>query len=1006
MERYALNSMRGSPKSLLGQTICGILLIATAATWLVTTAVGGLTAQASEKESTPQEQVTEGAQERTGNQQAGEKLKFRVIRTMEEWGGQALELHTVTIIGCAKDHLGNPVAGATACVASTNSTQTSDLDPILAKTTTRPDGSFEFRHIELPVIRRRPDPLPKPPEGDFIVFGWANGFGFTWHLERSYRPGERPEGVDPADVDAERTKQAFYAGERIEADLLFEPPANLHGRILNDQGQPLANTKMQVGYCDSVRTPLGHGSWLCAYLGPADKRVGNRGSFDAIRYLPAHLRETKTDENGYYELNGLRRDTQYALLIDPGLEFDPYSTRIVTADGQSPNRYTQYVGFDAELSPTFQSPRDVDVHVTCADTGRPAPKVIVRAHGSKYRRAGALATTNSEGKATLRLTPGSYTSYVEPPADADYLYREEKIEVVGETQRQSVKAMIDPAAVVILRAVEASSGSPIAGVSFLYETDTSRQQQYVRSQTVFVDHPITNASGELRAVMVPGRRRFIVDRFPPEFEPIEREGELVDLTSQEMKTVCFEFEKKLEAADATAMTGDSPYPADLVAKWQRQRQLQTQVKARLKVRGHFRSHDLSFDGLTEILRILDPHRVPDLTALFRSMFNEPFPFGEKVITVDGPKRRNDGRYLNPSLQREVTDVLLFNGAEGVRYSAVNAQADVHGRKNFRIHVTGITDLCYWPRVSTSRSADETPEPTVTRSDGKVFIEMEQGSSSAHITADEASGFVFHYSYRSAHGYARAWWQFAPKTYRNGVVLPGLSIEVRGRDSQVNTVSAHIIESAEFFDELPTDSFSVSLPAGVNVLDYRNVPDDGPRRPRSGVVRGPVTDVVAYLNRRSLSTRLVEPVLKYGQVAPTIEPAKWLNQDGETSPPDFSGKVVLIEFWGITCGPCVAQLPEVRAAAKHYPNSDLALIGLHGSRTTLERLTSFAKENQLTYQLAIDREASERGWFGATMQAYGVRGIPSAAVIDRQGHLVYLGDFRQALKKVDGLLKTN
>ena len=77
----------------------------------------------------------------------------------------------------------------------------------------------------------------------------------------------------------------------------------------------------------------------------------------------------------------------------------------------------------------------------------------------------------------------------------------------------------------------------------------------------------------------------------------------------------------------------------------------------------------------------------------------------------------------------------------------------------------------------------------------VSIEMEQGSSSARITADEASGFVFHYSYHSARGHARAWWQFAPKTYGNGIVLPGLSIEARGNDGQVDSVMAHIIESA-------------------------------------------------------------------------------------------------------------------------------------------------------------------------------------------------------------------
>ena len=58
---------------------------------------------------------------------------------------------------------------------------------------------------------------------------------------------------------------------------------------------------------------------------------------------------------------------------------------------------------------------------------------------------------------------------------------------------------------------------------------------------------------------------------------------------------------------------------------------------------------------------------------------------------------------------------------------------------------------------------------------------------------------------------------------------------------------------------------------------------------------------------------------------------------------------------------------------------------------------------LEYVLAIDREPTESGWFGATMQAYGVQGIPAAAVIDRAGKLVYLGQFGEALTKAAGLL---
>ena len=110
--------------------------------------------------------------------------------------------------------------------------------------------------------------------------------------------------------------------------------------------------------------------------------------------------------------------------------------------------------------------------------------------------------------------------------------------------------------------------------------------------------------------------------------------------------------------------------------------------------------------------------------------------------------------------------------------------------------------------------------------------------------------------------------------------------------------------------------------------------------------------------------------------------------------------MLIDFWGITCGFCVAQLDEVRAAHKHLAGDDFLLIGVHDSDGTVDEVASFARERNLDYQLAIDSEASAEGWFGATTQAFGVRGIPQAAVIDRDGNIIYLGSFDQSLAHVE------
>jgi peroxiredoxin len=81
-----------------------------------------------------------------------------------------------------------------------------------------------------------------------------------------------------------------------------------------------------------------------------------------------------------------------------------------------------------------------------------------------------------------------------------------------------------------------------------------------------------------------------------------------------------------------------------------------------------------------------------------------------------------------------------------------------------------------------------------------------------------------------------------------------------------------------------------------------------------------------------------------------------------------------------------------------------LIGLHESGTTVDQVAKFATKHAITYCLAIDRPADEDGWFGAAFKAYGVRAIPGAAVIDRQGRVVFVGQFSESLQQAANLLE--
>ena len=121
-------------------------------------------------------------------------------------------------------------------------------------------------------------------------------------------------------------------------------------------------------------------------------------------------------------------------------------------------------------------------------------------------------------------------------------------------------------------------------------------------------------------------------------------------------------------------------------------------------------------------------------------------------------------------------------------------------------------------------------------------------------------------------------------------------------------------------------------------------------------------------------RLRAAELSIGRLAPDFT-LKDIN--GETvSLKDFRGKVVLLDFWATWCGPCIHELPNLKALyEKHKDNSDFALIGI-SSDVNDETVVKFVANHEMPW-IHI-RETEE-------MQAkYNVIGIPHYTVIDKNG----------------------
>ncbi len=918
-------------------------------------------------------------------------------------------IETIDISGRATDPSGRPVAGATVYVIDTNNGRYVDDNPLLSTVVTGHDGRFTALGVPLRVRRSQPSPRPGVDESCFQIAGTARGFGLAWHDEAGYRPTARPRSGDARTGVGE--PEVFYQGEPVVIDLRFGPPASLRGKVVDDRGRPLAGAKVQAGLCDDPRRPGGK-SWSWTRLEATNAVPGNRRDFQGFYALPGDLFTTHTGPDGTYKIEGLPREARLLTVIDPGPEYDANSEDIATTTRAVPD--ARSLGYDAVLDHSFVAPRDLRFLIKYGDTNLPAPEVTLRVKSDREMlRAGSVGVTDAEGRTTLHLRPGAYAFALEPPFAAPYLTGGLRALTIGkESPDGPVTVALDPAAIVMLEARDAKTGAGIKGVRFRYEADTTRQHRNLSSQLVFVDHPATDERGQLRAFVEPGRRRFFVESVPQGWKFEGTSDDFVELMPHREVTVRFTFEP-LEGLNGASVGKSAVFPRDLIEKWQRQQGLPRAGKFRIR-RDYYSLRDgpIPVAELDAYLEATDLSKLPDPAAALLARFPAlPKPFSSsRAIIDDGERVRNTATsHLDASIE-------VFNGLEVVTYDAANAQADIYGvhqnggRGVSGFHslssVYGVPNFGSWlfknfhgPMVDFFDGGDVLR----TEAGDRMTIEQKKDHATGRWVVDLTTGFVHVHSWRSGRGnvLGELIRQYGPKPFGHRFVLPTVHIEAHLEGTQVHQLELTILDEVDLDYRPGPRDFVIATPAGTLIIDHR----EDIAHPRMGMAHYPVADAIVYADGMSSRNRPVDPVLKAGQPAPMIRPATWLEWAGPTAPPDLAGKVVLVNFWGIRCGPCVAELPEVQATADHFASrsKDFALIGLHDGGSTAEEVAAFARERGLTYRLAVDRPAVEESWFGATFQDYGVRAIPGAAVIDRKGKVVFVGRFSEALRKAADLL---
>lgn len=95
---------------------------------------------------------------------------------------------------------------------------------------------------------------------------------------------------------------------------------------------------------------------------------------------------------------------------------------------------------------------------------------------------------------------------------------------------------------------------------------------------------------------------------------------------------------------------------------------------------------------------------------------------------------------------------------------------------------------------------------------------------------------------------------------------------------------------------------------------------------------------------------------------------------------LKGKLVLLDFWEVWCGPCIESLPKVQALHEKYAGKGLTVLGVTLDKKILSSNKLFAEKKKLPFPNLIGDAAVKTN--------YKVEGIPEYILIDKTGKIIF------------------
>ena len=140
------------------------------------------------------------------------------------------------------------------------------------------------------------------------------------------------------------------------------------------------------------------------------------------------------------------------------------------------------------------------------------------------------------------------------------------------------------------------------------------------------------------------------------------------------------------------------------------------------------------------------------------------------------------------------------------------------------------------------------------------------------------------------------------------------------------------------------------------------------------------------------------LVKEGTLAPDF--TSKLNNDKTIQLSNQRGKIVILDFWYLSCPPCLKAIPQLVEIDKKYKDKDVMIVGINPFNESKHINGLFEKRGVKYFSTFMSKDIAE---------LYGITGYPTTIIIDQLGkiHKIHKGwseDYKKdIIKSIDELL---